>query len=91
MATEQELVAESQTFREYLPDLATPRFTRIAECDAYSHAAELVDHQRPPWLYGLYQHWLKLLKEPFRGVTNDGTLKHPFSFSLGCRLRVHST
>ncbi|KAK7924240.1 hypothetical protein PG985_006294 [Apiospora marii] len=75
MASEQELVAESQTFREYLPDLATPRFTRIAECDAYSHAAELVDHQRPPWLYALYQHWLKLLQEPFRGVTNDGHVR----------------
>ncbi|KAK8138077.1 hypothetical protein PG984_001457 [Apiospora sp. TS-2023a] len=68
-------MAESQTFREYLPDLAAPRFTRIAECDAYSHAAELVDHQRPPWLYALYQHWLKLLKEPFRGVTNDGHVR----------------
>jgi hypothetical protein len=63
-----------KSFRDFLPDLSAPRFVRLAECDAYSHAAELIEHQRPPWLYGLYQHWLKLLEEPFRGVTNDGAL-----------------
>ncbi|KAH8675271.1 hypothetical protein BX600DRAFT_479617 [Xylariales sp. PMI_506] len=72
---------ESKTFREYLPDLSTPRFTRAAECDAYSHAAELLEHQRPPWLFGLVQHWFSLLKEPFRGVTNDGVVR-PGLFEL---------
>lgn len=27
----------------------------------------------PPWLHALYMHWLKMLKEPFKGVTSDGT------------------
>ncbi|KAK9413624.1 hypothetical protein SUNI508_11833 [Seiridium unicorne] len=63
----------SKSFREYLPDLNTPRFQRIAECDAYSHAAELIEHHRPPWLYGLVSLWFSLLKEPYRGVTTDGT------------------
>ncbi|KAI1858469.1 hypothetical protein JX265_010339 [Neoarthrinium moseri] len=69
-------VAQAETFRQYLPDLSTPRFQRIAECDAYSHAAEALVHKRPPWLYGLLQHWMSLLKEPYRGVTNDGTVRH---------------
>ncbi|KAH9902340.1 hypothetical protein F4778DRAFT_737276 [Xylariomycetidae sp. FL2044] len=62
-------------FRQYLPDLTSPRFTTIAQCDAYSHARELKEHQRPPWLYGLYMHWRKLLQEPFKGITNDGVVR----------------
>jgi hypothetical protein len=68
-------------FRQHLPDLNTPRFQRITECDAYSHAAELLEHQRPPWLYGLVQHFFKLLQEPYRGVTNDGNVR-PGLFTL---------
>ena len=71
-AQEEEEKAEGPTFRDYLPDLTTPRFRRLAECDAREHAAELVEHQRPPWLYALYRHWMELLEEPFQGVTNDG-------------------
>lgn len=74
-------VAESQTFRQHLPDLNTPRFQRVAECDAYNHAAELLEHQRPPWLHGLVQHFFKLLQEPYRGVTNDGKVR-PGLFTL---------
>ncbi|ORY66185.1 uncharacterized protein BCR38DRAFT_456798 [Pseudomassariella vexata] len=73
MASNQAQVAKSKSFRDYLPDLSTPRFTRLVECDAYSHSAELLELQRPPWLYGLVMHWKELLQEPFRGVTTDGT------------------
>ncbi|RYO92119.1 hypothetical protein DL766_010289 [Monosporascus sp. MC13-8B] len=62
-------------FRQYLPDLSTPRFATLAQCDAYSHARELTEHHRPPWLYGLYTHWLKLLQEPFKGITSDGNVR----------------
>ncbi|RYO86822.1 hypothetical protein DL764_008953 [Monosporascus ibericus] len=62
-------------FRQYLPDLSSPRFTTLAQCDAYSHARELTEHHRPPWLYGLYTHWQKLLQEPFKGITNDGNVR----------------
>lgn len=68
-------------FRRYLPDLSSPRFTTLAQCDAYSHAKELTEKHRPPWLYGLYTHWRKLLEEPFKGVTNDGGLTPRFYFS----------
>jgi hypothetical protein len=59
-------------FRQYLPDLTTPRFTAIAQNDAHGHAKDLIEKQAPPWLYGLYTHWRKLLQEPFKGITNDG-------------------
>ncbi|KAI1383519.1 uncharacterized protein F4822DRAFT_79972 [Hypoxylon trugodes] len=68
-------------FRKYLPDLNTPRFQAIAQNDAYGHAEELLEHHRPPWLYGLYVHWRKLFQEPFKGVTNDGTIR-PNLFKL---------
>ncbi|KAI1810492.1 hypothetical protein GGS20DRAFT_567329 [Poronia punctata] len=63
-------------FRQYLPDLDSPRFTTLAQNDAHSHAEELKEKRAPPWLYGLYQHWMKLLQEPFKGITNDGIVRH---------------
>ncbi|CAJ2500880.1 Uu.00g037330.m01.CDS01 [Anthostomella pinea] len=62
-------------FRQYLPDLSSSRFTTMAQNDAYGHARELKEKQAPPWLYGLYMHWRKLFQEPFKGITNDGTVK----------------
>ncbi|KAI1497205.1 hypothetical protein F5X99DRAFT_29482 [Biscogniauxia marginata] len=62
-------------FRPYLPDLGTPRFTTLAQNDAYGHARELKEKQAPPWLYGLYMHWRKLFQEPFKGITTDGTVQ----------------
>ncbi|KAI8628013.1 hypothetical protein F5Y19DRAFT_439199 [Xylariaceae sp. FL1651] len=62
-------------FRQYLPDLTTPRFTTIAQNDARGHAKELKEKQAPPWLYGLYTHWRKLLQQPFKGITNDGVVR----------------
>ncbi|KAI5853285.1 hypothetical protein GGS23DRAFT_601764 [Durotheca rogersii] len=68
-------------FRQYLPDLDTPRFRTIAANDVQGHARELLEHHRPPWLYGLYVHWRKLFQEPFKGVTNDGVVR-PGLFGL---------
>ncbi|KAI0837736.1 hypothetical protein F5Y06DRAFT_270115 [Hypoxylon sp. FL0890] len=73
--------AQHGQFRQYLPDLNTPRFQAITKNDAYGHAKELLEHHRPPWLYGLYVHWRKLFEEPFKGVTNDGTIR-PNLFKL---------
>ncbi|KAI1800405.1 hypothetical protein F4811DRAFT_566920 [Daldinia bambusicola] len=72
---------QRESFRRYLPDLNTPRFQAIAKSDAYSHAKELLEHHRPPWLYGLYLHWRKLFEEPFKGVTDDGIVR-PNLFEL---------
>lgn len=76
--------AQLGDFRKYLPDLTTPRFTTIAQNDAHGHAKELVEKQGPPWLYGLYTHWRKLLQEPFKGITNDGRrlISCPFSLTI---------
>ncbi|KAI0141148.1 hypothetical protein F4776DRAFT_550980 [Hypoxylon sp. NC0597] len=73
--------AQHGQFRQYLPDLDTPRFQTIAKNDAYGHAKELLEHHRPPWLYGLYVHWRRLFEEPYKGVTNDGTVR-PNLFKL---------
>ncbi|KAI1176180.1 hypothetical protein F4777DRAFT_547385 [Nemania sp. FL0916] len=66
---------QQSAFRQYLPDLSTPRFTTLAQNDARGHARELTEKQAPPWLHGLYKHWQKLLQEPFIGVTNDGVVR----------------
>ncbi|KAI1099140.1 hypothetical protein F4804DRAFT_93793 [Jackrogersella minutella] len=73
--------SQNGNFRKFLPDLDTPRFQAIAKNDPYGHAKELLEHHRPPWLYGLYVHWRKLLEEPYKGVTNDGTVR-PNLFTL---------
>ncbi|KAI0483335.1 hypothetical protein GGR56DRAFT_238636 [Xylariaceae sp. FL0804] len=75
MASETKQEAQHGEFRRYLPDLSTPRFTTLAQNDAHGHALELTEKQAPPWLHGLYQHWRKLLQEPFKGVTNDGHVR----------------
>ncbi|KAI0195448.1 hypothetical protein F4808DRAFT_440588 [Astrocystis sublimbata] len=67
--------AQHGDFRQHLPGLNTPRFQAIAQNDAHGHAKELTEKQAPPWLYGLYQHWMKLLQEPFKGITNDGIIR----------------
>lgn len=72
MSSSEEQSSQRSEFRQYLPDLTTPRFTALAQNDAYGHAKELIDKQAPPWLHGLYLHWRKLLQEPFKGVTNNG-------------------
>ncbi|KAI1110476.1 hypothetical protein F5Y14DRAFT_428891 [Nemania sp. NC0429] len=75
MASPTDQDPQQSDFRRYLPDLTTPRFVTLAGNDARGHAKELVENQAPPWLHGLYTHWLKLLQEPFKGITNDGIVR----------------
>ncbi|KAL3426792.1 hypothetical protein PVAG01_00301 [Phlyctema vagabunda] len=64
----------SAEFRKYLPDLDSPRFTTAKQLDATSYAKFFNDNQAPPWLYNLTQAWQKLFDEPFKGVTEDGSI-----------------
>ncbi|KAF2677864.1 hypothetical protein K458DRAFT_481169 [Lentithecium fluviatile CBS 122367] len=65
----------SSAFRAHLHDLTTPRFTTAAKQDPYEYATFFKDNQAPPWLFALTQAWAKLFEEPFKGVTNDGTVR----------------
>lgn len=62
-------------YRQYLPDLSIPRFTTMAKQDAHVYATAFKEGGIPPWIHALYLHWLELLKEPFKGVTNDGIVR----------------
>ncbi|KAF5672026.1 hypothetical protein FHETE_3898 [Fusarium heterosporum] len=68
-------------YRQFLPDLTTPRFTTMKKQNAYEYAKAFKDHGNPPWLHGLYKHWMSLFEEPFKGVTNDGRIQ-PGLFGL---------
>lgn len=59
-------------YRQYLPDLKIPRFQTMRKQDAHEYAHDFKTLGVPPWLHALYLHWLELLQEPFKGVTNDG-------------------
>jgi hypothetical protein len=65
----------SAGFRAHLPDLSSPRFTSAAKQNIYEYVECMQDNRAPPWLYDLTKVWEKLLEEPYRGVTNDGTIK----------------
>jgi hypothetical protein len=75
-------------FRRFLPDLTTPRFQAMQRQDAREYAEAFKTSGQPPWLHGLYLHWLKLFKEPFKGITNDGACTNAFSADClaGCNL-----
>ncbi|KAK3498174.1 hypothetical protein B0T13DRAFT_252640 [Neurospora crassa] len=68
-------------YRQYLPDLNIPRFTTMQKQDAHEYAKEFIEGGNPPWLHGLYLHWRKLFQDPFKGITNDGTVR-PNLFTL---------
>jgi len=74
MTSERAQAAHGGEYRQFLPDLSIPRFTTMKEQDAHVYAEAFKKGGIPPWLHGLYMHWLELLKEPFKGVTNDGGL-----------------
>lgn len=59
-------------YRQYIPDLTSPRFTTMKEQDAYAYGRAFKTSGHPAWLYGLYQHWCKLYEESFKGITSDG-------------------
>ncbi|KAI5461277.1 hypothetical protein BGZ63DRAFT_414077 [Mariannaea sp. PMI_226] len=63
-------------FREHLPDLSLPRFTTMKEQTPYEYVAAFKESGQPPWLHGLFLHWRNLLKEPYKGITNDGNVRH---------------
>lgn len=64
--------AAPSAFRQHLPDLSIPRFTSMAKQDPYEYAKEFKEGGQPPWLHGLFLHWRDLLKEPYKGITNNG-------------------
>lgn len=68
--------ATPSPFRQYLPDLALPRFTTMKTQTPHEYARAFIEGGQPPWLHGLYLHWRKLLQEPYKGVTNDGVVRH---------------
>jgi hypothetical protein len=65
----------SAGFRAHLPDLSSPRFTSAAKQNIYEYVKSMQDNRAPPWLYDLTKVWEQLLEEPYKGVTNDGTVK----------------
>lgn len=69
----QSVTMPESEYRKHLPDLETPRFQQMAKQNAHEYVEEFKTGGNPPWLHGLYMHWLELLKEPFRGVTTDGS------------------
>ncbi|RCI15954.1 hypothetical protein L249_2733 [Ophiocordyceps polyrhachis-furcata BCC 54312] len=66
----------SSSFRAHLPDLRAERFLQMQKQDAHEYGASFLQTQRPAQLYALYQYWRKLLAEPFKGITNDGKVRH---------------
>ena len=68
-------------YQQYVPDLNQPRFQIMKAQDAYQYGEAFKKSHQPPWLWGLYQHWRSLFREPYKGVTTDGTLK-PGLFNL---------
>ncbi|KAK3372389.1 hypothetical protein B0H63DRAFT_484552 [Podospora didyma] len=68
-------------YRQYLPDLTSPRFTTMQKQDAHEYAKAFIEGGVPPWLHGLYLKWRQLFQEPFRGVTSDGRVR-PDLFTL---------
>ncbi|KAM0322736.1 hypothetical protein ACHAQA_009327 [Verticillium albo-atrum] len=67
--------AEHGEFRQFLPDLNSPRFTAMRKQNASEYAEEFKAKGNPPWLHALYVHWRKLFGEPYRGITTDGNVR----------------
>ncbi|KAG8412665.1 hypothetical protein J3458_013107 [Metarhizium acridum] len=63
------------SYHQYLPDLNTPRFQMMQQQDAHEYAMAFKEGGNPPWLHALYLHWRCLFEEPFKGITNDGTVR----------------
>lgn len=64
---------QAGAFRKYLPDLTLPRFTSMQGLNAHEYAHNFKTSGQPPWIHGLFLHWRELFKDPFRGITTDGT------------------
>ena len=61
-------------FRQHLPDLDSPRFTKARDQEANEYVDDFQSTQSPQWLYTLTKVWEELLIEPFVGVTSDGKI-----------------
>ena len=61
-------------FRQHLPDLNTPRFQIAKSQSPYEYCEAFQESRAPPWIYNLTEAWKKLLEEPYKGVTADGTV-----------------
>ncbi|KAK7421806.1 hypothetical protein QQX98_002022 [Neonectria punicea] len=68
----QSIDSASSAFRQHIPDLSIPRFTTMQNQDPYEYTKQFKESGQPPWLHGLFLHWRDLLKEPYKGITNDG-------------------
>ncbi|KAK7905416.1 hypothetical protein LTR67_000138 [Exophiala xenobiotica] len=67
--------SKASAYRQYLPDLSIPRFTTMKTEDAHVYVQRFKESGGPPWIHALWLHWKKLLQEPFKGVTSDGTVR----------------
>ncbi|OHW96862.1 hypothetical protein CSPAE12_04451 [Colletotrichum incanum] len=76
MSGAQEQPPHGGEYRQHLPDINIPRFTTMRNQDAHEYAKTFKESGNPPWLHALYLHWRDLFKEPFSGITIDGTVKH---------------
>ena len=74
MTTQTAFQEAAADFRKHLPDLTIPRFTIAKEQDPYQYVNDFQKNHVPPWLFNLTETWKELLQEPFKGVTNDGTI-----------------
>jgi hypothetical protein len=68
------------SFRENMPDLDSPRFQTAKQQNPYEYFEAFEKTRHPPWLYNLTKTWEKLLEEPYKGVTTDGSLSHMLLF-----------
>jgi hypothetical protein len=78
------------SFRQHMPDLSSLRFQITKEQTPYEYFDYFEKNHQPPWLYKLTKTWEKLLEEPYKGVTADGSYqtnaylksRDSFKFSL---------
>ncbi|CAE7188805.1 hypothetical protein CFE70_006852 [Pyrenophora teres f. teres 0-1] len=75
MARKSSFDEASAGFRSHLPDLSSPRFTTAAKQNIYEYVQSMQENRAPPWLYDLTKVWEKLLEEPYKGITNDGSVR----------------
>lgn len=73
--TNESFVKAATEFREFLPDLESPRFVISGKQSPYEYSAAFRETQHPPWLFKLTEAWQKLMEEPYVGLTTDGTVE----------------
>ena len=61
---------QDHTYRKFLPDLKTKKYTDLAKRTAKEHPKRLFEDI--PAVAATFDQWKALQAEPFRGVTVDG-------------------